>query len=51
MKFRPQVQLRFRDEEQFEAVKKAAEGLELSVNEWVVRQVEQGLGVKKGKTK
>lgn len=43
MKFRPQMQLRFRDEKQYEAVKKQAAKEKLSVNEWVIRQFEKKL--------
>ena len=40
MKLRPQVQLRFRDAEQFLAIKDRAAVAALSVNEWILRQVE-----------
>lgn len=40
MKLRPQVQLRFRDAEQFLAVKARAAGHGLSVNEWILQRIE-----------
>lgn len=40
MKFRPQVQLRFRDEFQFEQMKAAATAASLSLNEFVLRKLE-----------
>lgn len=43
MKFRPQMQLRFRDEKQYEAVKKVAAKEKLSANEWIVQQIETKL--------
>ena len=42
MKFRPQMQLRFRDEAQFIAVKNAARTAAVSVNEWVLQCLEGG---------
>lgn len=41
MKFRPQVQLRFRDEAQYEAVKAAAVNCGVSVNEYIVQNLEK----------
>ena len=41
MKLRPQVQLRFRDAEQFMDVKTLAGEEKLSVNEWILHQIEQ----------
>lgn len=46
MKFRPQMQLRFRDEAQYNSVKAKAEKEGVSVNEWVVCLVEDALGVR-----
>lgn len=43
MKFRPQMQLRFRDEKQYREIKMAAQLAKLSVNEWVLQQVEKKL--------
>ena len=40
MKFRPQVQLRFRDEAQFAEVRARADRQRLSLNEWLLRAVE-----------
>jgi len=40
LKFRPQVQLRFRGPEQFAAIKKAALRESLSVNEWILMKIE-----------
>lgn len=42
MKFRPQVQLRFRDEAQFSLVRDSAKASQLSVNEWILRRLENG---------
>lgn len=48
MKFRPQVQLRFRDEGQYEGCKGRAAGEGVSLNEWVLRQIEGDyVGVRK----
>lgn len=47
MKFRPQIQLRFRDEEQYLRVKLEASAVSVSLNEFVLRKlesVEQGGG-------
>lgn len=44
MKHRPQVQLRFRDEEQYFATKAKAANSGLSLNEFLVRLLEQGGG-------
>lgn len=41
MKVRPQIQLRFRDEEQWERAKKMAEKAEVSLNEYVVLAIER----------
>ena len=41
MKLRPQMQLRFRDVEQFTDVKTIAAEERLSVNEWVLQRIEQ----------
>lgn len=41
MKLRPQIQLRFRDEEQWERAKKMAEKAEVSLNEYVVLAIER----------
>lgn len=43
MKFRPQIQLRFRDEAGYVAVKEAAGVEGLSVNEWVLRRTEDSI--------
>jgi hypothetical protein len=43
MKLRPQFQLRLRDEAQFHQVKALADVAGLSVNEWLVRQIERGV--------
>jgi hypothetical protein len=48
MKFRPQFQLRFRSEEQAGAVNDMAAARGLSVNEWVLRQIEASGDLKKG---
>lgn len=40
MKLRPQVQLRFRDEGQYERLKGLARESGLSLNEWLLRKVE-----------
>jgi hypothetical protein len=45
MKIRPQIQLRFRDVEQHERVKRAAAEAAVSVNEWIVRRLEAVDGV------
>lgn len=42
MKFRPQVQLRFRDEGQYIRCKDLAADEQLSLNEWILRKVENG---------
>ncbi len=44
MKFRPQIQLRFRDEAQFLSIKNLALVSGLSVNEFVIQRLEQGGG-------
>lgn len=41
MKFRPQIQLRFRDVEQYALVKDRAAKQSLSVNEFIVRKLEE----------
>lgn len=41
MKFRPQIQLRFRHAEQFELVRERAKKTGDSVNEWILKQIEQ----------
>lgn len=41
MKFRPQVQLRFRGEGQFDGVKGLASKEGVSVNEWILEQIEK----------
>jgi hypothetical protein len=46
MKFRPQIQLRFRDEEQYAAAKDAATEVR-SLNEWIVRLIEDKLALHK----
>jgi len=40
MKFRPQIQLRFRDEADYARVKSLAAAEAISVNEWVLRKTE-----------
>jgi hypothetical protein len=47
MKFRPQIQLRFRDEEQYAAAKQAATEVR-SLNEWIVLLIERELKDGKG---
>src|SRR5882672_1469645 len=42
MKLRPQVQLRFRDEGQWEGFKELASSEALSLNEWILRKLENG---------
>lgn len=44
MKYRPMVQLRFRDEEQMASVTRAAGALALSRNEWVLLAIESRIG-------
>lgn len=44
MKLRPQVQLRFRDEGQWEGFRKLAGKEALSLNEWILRKLE-GVGL------
>lgn len=41
MKFRPQMQLRFRGEEQFNQVKAISLKLGVSTNEWLLQQIEK----------
>ena len=41
MKFRPQIQLRFRDAKQYEGVKTLAEEANISLNEYILRAVEK----------
>lgn len=41
MKFRPQMQLRFRGESQFKMVKEIASKQAPSVNEWILMQIEK----------
>jgi hypothetical protein len=48
MKLRPQMQLRFRDEAQFEQMSAMAAARGLSMNEWVLRQVEESEDLKRG---
>ncbi len=48
MKFRPQVQLRFRDEVQYTSVKGAAASEAISVNEWVLQRIESKIGGQNG---
>ena len=43
MKLRPQVQLRFRDEAQYEQMKKNAAAAKLSLNEWLLRKLEEAV--------
>jgi hypothetical protein len=43
MKFRPQVQLRFRDEGQYVSVKQSAADLGISLNEFLLRKLENGV--------
>jgi len=45
MKFRPQVQLRFRSEEHYETVKALAAKAELSLNEYVLVKIDAGHSV------
>lgn len=40
MKFRPQMQLRFRDADHYERIKKAAKAVSLSANEFILRALE-----------
>lgn len=40
MKFRPQIIIRCRGVDQFEAVQRMASEAEFSVNEWILRQLE-----------
>jgi hypothetical protein len=42
MKFRPQVQLRFRDEVQYLELKTAAKAIDISLNEFILRKLENG---------
>lgn len=44
MKFRPQVQLRFRGADQYEEVKRRAAAVGRSLNEYVLTAVEKSLG-------
>lgn len=44
MKMRPQFNLRLRDVELFERVVKASQRSKVSMNEWIVQQVEAALG-------
>ena len=48
MKFRPQMQLRFRSAEQFVSVKAMAASAGLSDNEWVLQKIEAAGGLKNG---
>lgn len=48
MKFRPQVQLRFRDAAQFLQIKQMAREEFTSVNEWVLRRIESKIGQEGG---
>jgi len=41
MKLRPQMQLRFRDVDQFVDVKTLAREEKLSVNEWILQRIEE----------
>ena len=50
MNLRPQVQLRFRNIPQFLRIKELASSAGLSVNEWILRQIENGKGSLTGKT-
>jgi hypothetical protein len=50
MKFRPQIQLRFRDEGQYVLVKDLAAKDGLSLNEWILRKVENGGNQRQGGT-
>ena len=49
MKFRPQFNLKFRSAEEFVAVKEKACVEDISVNEWVLRQMESAAGWEPGK--
>jgi hypothetical protein len=41
MKFRPQIQLRFRSEEQYTHVKALASKIGISINEWILQKLEE----------
>jgi hypothetical protein len=47
MKLRPQVQLRFRDEGQWELCRLAAEKSGVSLNEWILCRLEESYGLGK----
>jgi predicted HicB family RNase H-like nuclease len=49
MKLRPQFNLRFRDVEQFEKVMDEASKANVSMNEWIVLQIEAALLARQGK--
>ncbi len=51
MKFRPQMQLRFRDEEQFRKVKESAHRAAQSMNEWILGKIEDSGGRVEGRQK
>jgi hypothetical protein len=51
MKLRPQVQLRFRDEGQWELCTRAAAGAGVSLNEWILRRLENKNGNDEGAAK